>query len=563
MIIQIKLTVAKALFKAKLIDHTWKNKDKLGEGPRAMEYEVVKIKRVRLKIAHDVPKSIIDKIDRYIEAAESPEANEIKTLDEFKAALTSYIKALQTKWFWINGFDGFMLPYLATDVSMIARTKFVERHVRLNLSYGSIGDGQGEASSTHIRFFIDDLYKGNSFSETLSSGYFDIDEGELGDGDDIEEKVKSKKNTSKKDYMSLRNILFKKGVFYNSDTLKIEYKDQYELWQKIQLQEVGVQYISNSLGYSSGGHYYSSSAIAFKDDGKNCKLVVDEYVIKESGNGFPITYSTSFGQQYLPYHLYVKLYDITLHRPVKSHVSGLIKYVYNKNLLNQLVISDRVKKLINSLVDGEIQMEGKDIIEGKSGGLVILGYGPPGNGKTLTGEIYSEYVEKPLYSIQSSQLGVDVSSIEKKLSDTLRRAERWGCILMIDEADTYVYKRGKDMVQNAIVGTFLRLLEYYNGILFLTTNRKDIVDEAIMSRTTVAIPYDNPVKEDLIKIWKTHIPSFGVNMPDANIEAIADKYPMSGRDVRNALKLLSKYYKDEEITVEAIDFINEYMPSIE
>ena len=35
---------------------------------------------------------------------------------------------------------------------------------------------------------------------------------------------------------------------------------------------------------------------------------------------------------------------------------------------------------------------------------------------------------------------------------------------------------------NAVVGVFLRVLEYFNGLLFLTTNRIDDIDEAIVSR---------------------------------------------------------------------------------
>lgn len=578
MIVNIKLSLAKRLFKeTKLIKGDWRISSKLSTPASVMddieifkmnlaELEVVEVKSLYFKVRALAPKSVVDKITRYIEATENPEKEVLKTLDAFKAALTGYIMQQKTKWFWRTGQDGVLLPYLATSVENVPAKRDSPRHIALKLVYGAIGDGQGTTSSTYVSFYARDLIKKSAIANIETSGYFDIDEIDLKEANADDSEKKELDKVEKKEYLGLRAILFNHLVFYNTEELKEDYVKQYDLWQDVQLTKVGHQYTSEGKGFTSGSNWYSSSrATDFYDEKKLCKLVVDEFLVKKTGDGFPITYNSSqFGYSYLPYHLYVKMYDITKHRDVTCHVSILDKYVYNKNLLSELIVDESIKTLINSLVDGEVQMEGKDIIEGKSGGLVILGYGPPGNGKTLTGEIYSEYVEKPLYQIQSSQLGVNVDDIEKKLSAVLRRAERWSCILMIDEADTYVYKRGQDMIQNAIVGTFLRLLEYYNGILFLTTNRKNIVDEAIMSRVTVAIPYNNPSKENLAKIWKTHIPAFGVNMPYPNIEEIVNAFPMSGRDVRNALKLLSKYYKNgEEIGVESINFIKEYLPSFE
>jgi SpoVK/Ycf46/Vps4 family AAA+-type ATPase len=55
--------------------------------------------------------------------------------------------------------------------------------------------------------------------------------------------------------------------------------------------------------------------------------------------------------------------------------------------------------------------------------------------------------------------------------------------MLIDEADIFLEKRStEDIERNAVVGTFLRLLEYYDGVLFLTTNRVHNFDEAFYSR---------------------------------------------------------------------------------
>ena len=45
--------------------------------------------------------------------------------------------------------------------------------------------------------------------------------------------------------------------------------------------------------------------------------------------------------------------------------------------------------------------------------------------------------------------------------------------------------------RNRLVATFLRILEYYHGIFFLTTNMLDGFDTAILDRVQLKLQYDN------------------------------------------------------------------------
>jgi AAA+ superfamily predicted ATPase len=164
--------------------------------------------------------------------------------------------------------------------------------------------------------------------------------------------------------------------------------------------------------------------------------------------------------------------------------------------------------------------------------------GPPGVGKTLTVEVYSEVMERPLYKVQSSQLGTDPQSVEKQLKEVLQRSERWGAILLIDEADVYIHERNADIEQNAIVGVFLRVLEYYRGVLFMTTNRGTIVDDAIISRLTARFRYEVPNINDQRKLWRILADQNNIKLADAEIEIIVLRMQkLSGRDIKNLLKL--------------------------
>ncbi|KAF7589089.1 hypothetical protein BBP40_004794 [Aspergillus hancockii] len=116
--------------------------------------------------------------------------------------------------------------------------------------------------------------------------------------------------------------------------------------------------------------------------------------------------------------------------------------------------------------------------------------GPPGVGKTLTAESVAEVMRVSLYVLSAGDLGTEAHKMEDALKDILRMMTKWGSVLLLDEADVFMETRNsKDLKRNELVSIFLRLLEYYEGILFLTTNRADHIDPAFESRIHVSIRY--------------------------------------------------------------------------
>lgn len=183
---------------------------------------------------------------------------------------------------------------------------------------------------------------------------------------------------------------------------------------------------------------------------------------------------------------------------------------------------------------------------------------------TLSAEVYSEKMHRPLYKVQSSQLGINVTTIEEHLKEVLKRAERWGAILLIDEADVYTRERGTDIEQNAIVGVFLRVLEYYRGVLFMTTNRGTIIDDAIISRMTARFVYEMPGIEDQKKLWAVLGSQNKVGLTAFEIEKIVSEIPdLSGRDIKNLLKLamVAAANKGGRVTPAIIKFVSRFKAS--
>lgn len=96
--------------------------------------------------------------------------------------------------------------------------------------------------------------------------------------------------------------------------------------------------------------------------------------------------------------------------------------------------------------------------------------------------------------------------VERNLHHNFRMAHKWGCVLLLDEADVFLAKRNKtDLRRNAVTSVFLRSLEYYAGILFLTTNRVGGIDPAFKSRVHLTLYYPRLDLDATLKLHQVFV----------------------------------------------------------
>lgn len=164
-------------------------------------------------------------------------------------------------------------------------------------------------------------------------------------------------------------------------------------------------------------------------------------------------------------------------------VESLTEVVWNEEAFQKLVMEEKRRNIIHQLVKAHRQGQGSfdDIVPDKGRGLICLLAGPPGVGKTMTAELVAETTQRPLYMVSAGELGIQADIVDKRLSTILDITRRWCCVLLIDEADVFLAKRGKDLVTDSLVSVFLRRLEYFQGVLILTTNRESVIDPAFES----------------------------------------------------------------------------------
>ena len=437
----------------------------------------------------------------------------------FKGVLEAFLKAdMIDGWIYVTGDDGKLYPQLVTAVSYDD-----------GMSYG-----RGKSNPTvcihtiSYGFALDGNYKPHfGVNEKAHRFYPQI--------------VANRR---------VADILAAEGIYKESVALREAHLKSLERHREVtqdafakQFRVTGAVYHYEGENYQRRGQELSARKVIHDLDSKDyapAQRNAESYLFAE-GDGLGL----------LPEHPVVKVFDLRTHEFFWVHADNMEPHSYDKSLREKLILPPTHRDLLDVLTT-DLGAFVNDFVEGKSAGNVILCKGIPGVGKTLTAEVYAELIERPLYSIHSGALGTTAEAIEENLKVIFQRGSRWNCVLLLDEADVFVVQRGNNIEQNAIVAEFLRTLEYFDGLLFMTTNRPDDIDEAIISRCAAIINYAPPTAPDAAAIWGVMATQFQVELGDELIAELVSLFPqIAPRDIKMLLRLALRVAaaKNEPLTV--------------
>jgi hypothetical protein len=281
----------------------------------------------------------------------------------------------------------------------------------------------------------------------------------------------------------------------------------------------------------------------------------------EACNEFDEYYEDEYGSEGQPLP-FIRAFSLDLKEYVYVDIDNSKPHVFTNDSKDRIVLPTEFMRVLNACFGTDNKNMINDMFNNRHGGLVILANGPSGVGKTLTAEVFAECSSRPLYVMEMGELGTNLEHVEQSLKKIFKRAARWNAILLFDEADIFLTKRGDNLERSAIVGVFLRLLDNYNGTFFLTTNRGDVMDDAFKSRITMKLDYPALNDESREKIWRLLLANADYQLTEDSadnkpLSAIA-KEPFNGRQIRNLVRLLKILYPGDTVSTKEIESVFHY-----
>jgi transitional endoplasmic reticulum ATPase len=240
--------------------------------------------------------------------------------------------------------------------------------------------------------------------------------------------------------------------------------------------------------------------------------------------------------------LALESHQVLLNRGKNPVEKNQIEKAYSLEGLN---IVGEVDSMLSQLkaFDHYLRRDEKDQIMNMN----LLFYGAPGTGKSelaryIAGLLDRELIVKRASDLQDPYVGMT----EKNIREAFEQAEREEAVLIIDEADTFLFGRERAVRSWEISFTneFLTQMERFRGILICTTNRLSGLDQASIRRFNHKIKFNllTPggtlvfYRKLLAPLVKTSISS----QIEASLKNITDLAPGDFKVVRDRFSFIPK-----------------------
>ena len=169
--------------------------------------------------------------------------------------------------------------------------------------------------------------------------------------------------------------------------------------------------------------------------------------------------------------------------------------------------------------------------------------GPSGTGKTICAEAIANTLGRRLLVVRYAELeSMWMGETPKNVAAVFRIARQENAVLFFDEADAIATRRstsvdhGFQRETNTVVNVLLQELESFDGVVIFATNLAANFDPAFERRIRTHVLFEMPGLEEREQIWRVQMhPTLTPLAEDVNFRELAEKYEVSGGDIRNAV----------------------------
>jgi SpoVK/Ycf46/Vps4 family AAA+-type ATPase len=171
-------------------------------------------------------------------------------------------------------------------------------------------------------------------------------------------------------------------------------------------------------------------------------------------------------------------------------------------------------------------------------GVRALFSGPSGTGKTLAARALAGVLHMDIYRVDlAGVVNKYIGETEKNLNRIFTYAEELDVILLLDEGDSLMTQRtdvrgANDRYANLETNFLLQRLESYEGIIVVTSNAAQRIDQAFIRRLDVVIDFVVPETEQRRLLWQLHLPH-NHDIEATFLERAAQRCKMTGGQIRN------------------------------
>ena len=195
-------------------------------------------------------------------------------------------------------------------------------------------------------------------------------------------------------------------------------------------------------------------------------------------------------------------------------------------------------------------------IKQKKKGVNILLYGEPGTGKSEFARLLPNYLNVPIYAIQTEKDDFKEATRSERLADLYSKqnilSKTNSACLLFDEAED-VLNRGFSAFGSASKGYLNKLLENVSVPVIWTTNNIYDVDPAFLRRFKYCLEFEKLSEVSRLNIWNKTLKKNKFKVSKTKVEELNKNYNISPSLIVNAIETTKMIGGDESNFEELIE----------